>query len=261
MISLKTCYYGGHILRIEGMVCMLRIAICDDDRKVIINISDMLSRFFAARNIELILSTFFQGVALAEATERGERFDIIFLDVLMPGINGIETAEEIRQYDENVKIIFLTSSAEFAVDSYAVRAWYYMLKPIREDSFFDIIGKAFVEIATRQEDSLILSIRGRLTRILLSELVYCEIINKTLFYHLMSGKVLEIAGNMVELEQKLLHYPFFEKTHRSYIVNLRYIETFTIKEITMTTKEVLPLARGRFEDIRRAYLSLPFEGD
>ena len=68
--------------------------------------------------------------------EKGTRFDIILLDVLMPGENGMAAAREIREYDSNVKIIFLTSSTEFAVESYAVDAWYYQLKPIRREDFF-----------------------------------------------------------------------------------------------------------------------------
>lgn len=193
-------------LLIERTFSMLRIAVCDDDRKVIDDISDMLRRFFAERGIKPVLTVFQRGFDLAEATERGARFDIILLDVIMPGINGIETAEEIRQYDEDVKIIFLTSSAEFAVDSYAVGAFYYMLKPIWEDSFFKILAKAFGELNSRKEDSIILSIRGRNARIILSELCYCEVINKTLFYHLESGEVLETTGSMTELEQKLKRF-------------------------------------------------------
>lgn len=239
---------------------MLRIAICDDDRKVTTSVCEMLNIFFAEKGVKPALTVFEQGVALAEATERGERFDIILLDVIMPGINGIETAEEIRLYDEDVKIIFLTSSSEFAVDSYAVGAFYYMLKPIWKDSFYKIIAKAFSALKSRQEDSILLSIRGRIIRILLSDLVYCEVINKNLFYHLAVGEVLETTGSMAELEQKLQRYSTFQKIHRSYVVNLQHIEAFSVKEITLDTKDVLPIARGRFEEIRRAWLSLPFEG-
>lgn len=239
---------------------MLRIAICDDDRKVVTSVCEMLDSFFAEKGLKPALTVFEQGVALAEATERGERFDIIFLDVIMPGISGIETAEEIRLYDEDVKIIFLTSSSEFAVDSYAVGAFYYMLKPIWKDSFYKIVSKALSQLKSHQEDSILLSIRGRIIRMILSDLVYCEVINKKMFYHLISGEVLETTGNMAELEQKLQRYPFFQKIHRSYIVNLQHIESLTVKEITMNTKDVLPLARGRFEEIRRAWLSLPFSG-
>ena len=73
------------------------------------------------------------------------RFDILLLDVIMPGENGIDAAREIRRYDNNVKIIFLTSSAEFAVESYTVGAYFYQLKPIWEESFFRLMDSVIAE--------------------------------------------------------------------------------------------------------------------
>lgn len=76
--------------------------------------------------------------------ERGAGFDILFLDILMPGVNGIDTASEIRKLDNNIKIIFLTSSAEFAVQSYTVGAYFYQLKPIWKESFFRLMDSVLV---------------------------------------------------------------------------------------------------------------------
>jgi DNA-binding LytR/AlgR family response regulator len=239
---------------------MLYIAICDDDRKETENITVMLNRFSVASGVKLTCTTFELGVALADATERGERFDIILLDVVMPGINGIETAAEIRRLNTHVKIIYLTSTPEFAVDSYAVGAYYYMLKPICEEIFQRILGKAYDEIKSRQFDSILISSNRAITRVSIFELAYCEIVNKTVSYHLTNGEIMESAGSITSLEQELLRYPYFAKTHRSYIVNLRHIMTLTSKQVILRTQEILPLARGRYDSIKRAYLSLPFTG-
>lgn len=92
-------------------------------------------------------------------SKKGTRYDILFLDVIMPAENGITAAKEIRQYDNVVKIIFLTSSAEFAVESYVVGAYFYQLKPIWEDSFFRLTDSVIAECRRADQRSLILRCR------------------------------------------------------------------------------------------------------
>ena len=84
--------------------------------------------------------------------EQGLRPDVLLLDVIMPGENGISAAREIREYDRNVKIIFLTSSAEYAVQSYTVDAYYYQLKPIREETFFQVLDSVLDECCRSAEN-------------------------------------------------------------------------------------------------------------
>lgn len=85
--------------------------------------------------VQLELTPYTKPMELLADIEAGVRFDVLFLDVLMPGINGINAAREIRRYDTAVQIIFVTSSSEFAVQSYVVGAYYYQLKPIWKNSF------------------------------------------------------------------------------------------------------------------------------
>lgn len=102
---------------------MLQLAFCDDDLSELQTIQTLLDRYRVARNQEIRYTAFQNAWDLLAEVERGTRYDVLLLDVLMPGQNGIEVAGELRQYDNNVKIIFLTSSPEFAVQSYAVGAY------------------------------------------------------------------------------------------------------------------------------------------
>ena len=102
----------------------------------------MLEEYAADRGQDFAHTSYQSPVELMAEVEKGTRFDIILLDVLMPGENGMAAPREIREYDSNVKIIFLTSSTEFAVESYAVDAWYYQLKPIRREDFFRLMDSA-----------------------------------------------------------------------------------------------------------------------
>lgn len=108
---------------------MIRVAFCDDDVSVLNELNILIDKYRVERNTDMEYVPFHSPLELLAEIEKGVRFDILFLDVIMPGENGISTAKEIRKYDENMKIIFLTSSAEYAVQSYMVNAYFYQMKP------------------------------------------------------------------------------------------------------------------------------------
>ncbi len=114
---------------------MIKIAFCDDDLSVLNEISVLLSKYRIEHQREMEYTPFRSPFELLAEIEKGVRFDIFFLDILMPGENGISVAKEIRRYDSAAKIIFLTSSSEFAVESYTVSAYFYQIKPVSEESF------------------------------------------------------------------------------------------------------------------------------
>ena len=192
--------------------------------------------------------------------EAGVRFDVLFLDVLMPGINGINAAREIRRYDTAVQIIFVTSSSEFAVQSYVVGAYYYQLKPIWKDSFFRLTDAVLAECRKRTQHSLILRCKSGVTRITLDSLEYCEVQGRTLVFHLLDGTVIESSGSMDALARQLADYPGFLRPHRSYLVNMEYIQNITAKSITMESLAEVPLPHGRFTAVRDQYLEYSFAG-
>lgn len=202
--------------------------------------------------------TFHSPLDLIAEIERGIRFDILFLDVLMPGENGIDVATEIRNYDKNAKIIFLTSSAEFAVQSYTVNAFYYQLKPICEESFFRLMDAVLSQCKKEQASSLILHCKNGITRINPTQLEYCEVIHRTLFIHLTSGKVQECSGSLNELAGQLVPYGSFLRPHRSYLVNLEYIQNLSYRAITMSCLAEIPIPRGKYNEIKNAFLEYAF---
>jgi len=159
---------------------MTRIAFCDDDAALLHQMQDFLEQYRTLRWVQLELAPYTKPVELLADIEAGVRFDVLFLDVLMPGINGINAAREIRRYDTAVQIIFVTSSSEFAVQSYVVGAYYYQLKPIWKDSFFRLTDAVLAECRKRTQHSLILRCKSGVTRITLDSLEYCEVQGRTL---------------------------------------------------------------------------------
>lgn len=159
---------------------MTRIAFCDDDAALLHQMQDFLEQYRTLRGVQLELAPYTKPMELLADIEAGVRFDVLFLDVLMPGINGINAAREIRRYDMAVQIIFVTSSSEFAVQSYVVGAYYYQLKPIWKDSFFRLTDAVLAECRKRTQHSLILRCKSGVTRITLDCLEYCEVQGRTL---------------------------------------------------------------------------------
>ena len=162
---------------------MIQIGFCDDDLSVLDELHELLGSYRAEHNADIAPTAFQSPFELLASIEKGARFDILLLDVLMPGENGIEAAREIRQYDSNVKIIFLTSSAEFAVQSYTVGAYFYQLKPIWPESFFRLMDSVIAACSRESSASLILRCKTGISRIDLDQLLYCEVLGRTAGCH------------------------------------------------------------------------------
>ena len=238
---------------------MIQIAFCDDDQTVLDQLSALLEKYRAQRCVQIQCTVFHSPLDLLAEIEKGTRYDILFLDVIMPAENGITAAKEIRQYDNVVKIIFLTSSAEFAVESYVVGAYFYQLKPIWEESFYRIIDAALEACHKEQSDSLILRCKTGITRVALNQLEYCEVIHRTLLLHLDSGKVLESSGSLDELSRQLAPYGCFYRPHRSYLVNLEYVQTLSYRAITLACLAEIPIPRGKYNEVKSAFLDYAFQ--
>ena len=112
---------------------MIKAAFCDDDLSVLNELHVLMDNYRVERNQEITYTAFHSPLELLAAMEKGTYFDAVFLDVLMPGENGISTARELRQTDQNIKIVFLTTSSEYAVDSYSVGAYFYQMKPLKKE--------------------------------------------------------------------------------------------------------------------------------
>ena len=233
---------------------MIKIAFCDDELSILNELRILLDQYRVERNQEIEYTAFNSPLELLAQIEKGARYDILFLDVLMPGETGINAAAEIRGHDSNVKIIFLTSSAEYAVQSYMVGAYFYQLKPIWADSFFRLMDSAIAACEKEQGDSLILRCKTGITRIELRQLEYCEVIHRTLFIHLISGKVLESTGSLDELSKQLEHYGYFIRPHRSFLINLNHVQNLSYHSIMMSCLAEIPLPRGKYHEVKDAYL-------
>ena len=240
---------------------MIKIAFCDDDMEVLHQMNELLDRYRVERNEDITYAAFQSPFELLTEIEKGIRPDILFLDVVMPGQNGMYVAKEIRQYDTNMKIIFLTSSPEFAVESYSVGAYFYQLKPIWEESFFRLMDAVLAECEKKKKNSLILRSKDGITRINLQQLEYCEVLGRKLLFHLENGAVLESAGSLDDLAGQLMQYSNFFRPHRSFLVNMEYIQNISSRSIKMVNDAEIPIPHGKCSEIKNTYMEYAFNGE
>lgn len=240
---------------------MIKIAFCDDDMEVLHQMNELLDRYRVERNEDITYAAFQSPFELLTEIEKGIRPDILFLDVVMPGQNGMDVAKEIRQYDTNMKIIFLTSSPEFAVESYSVGAYFYQLKPIWEESFFRLMDAVLAECEKKKKNSLILRSKDGITRINLQQLEYCEVLGRKLLFHLENGAVLESAGSLDDLAGQLMQYSNFFRPHRSFLVNMEYIQNISSRSIKMVNDVEIPIPHGKCSEIKNTYMEYAFNGE
>ena len=204
---------------------MIKVAFCDDEPVILEQITALLEKYKEQRCRDMEYAAFRSPLELLVEMENGLHPDVLLLDVIMPGESGISAAREIRQFDNDVKIIFLTSSAEFAVQSYTVGAYYYQLKPIREETFFQLMDSVIDECRRTEAQSILLRCKSGISRIRLDKLEYCEIIGRALLFHMANGQVLESAGSLDKLTADLESYGNFLRPHRSFLVNMDYIQS------------------------------------
>lgn len=234
----------------------MRIAFCDDDFQELERISKIMESYAFSREAGVSYRLFSDAEDMIRAA-RTEGFTHYFLDILMPGMDGIEAAREIRIFDGEAKLIFLTSSNEFACQSYRVKAHDYLLKPVDESAMFAILD-ALQEREESIQESICVESGRSVLRISCARLSHLEVSQKKLYFYLTDGRVHKTSGTMAEFERELLARPEFIKIHRSYIVNIRQISELSPEGCIMFSGKNLPVSRLLYNQVRREYMAQLF---
>lgn len=236
---------------------MIKIAICENDQKELSSLLSLIDEYRAATNVtpEIRCSSFLSGAQLIEIAEQGAEFDIVFFDILMPGMNGIDAAKELRQMGCGATIVFLSVSKDFALDAYSVKAYDYLLKPLARERLFSLLDEIINESSNQAKQYIVLNRSSRLTKILFKKIKYIEVIQKRLYFHINDGTTIETIGTISSVEETLLTDPRFLKPHRSYIVNMDYIDTIHSKEICMLDQAKIPVPKAAFTNIKEKFIN------
>ena len=233
------------------------IAVCDDQNEELDIVTELISGWQKEHNISLRAKSFNSATELLDVAER-EKFTLYLLDVMMPGIDGLDTAREIRRFDDVADIVFLTTSPGFAYESYGVRALDYLLKPITRELLFPLLNRVYRR-EQKPHEALTLKTGATLIRIPFSQLAYVEVIGKKLYFNLTDGEVREVVGSLKNYEPLLLARPEFMRIHRSYIVNMFQTDKFSSNELHTFQGHNLPVSRLLYPQLQKDYMKLLFE--
>lgn len=234
----------------------MRIAVCDDNLQELDRLSKLLNHYRENTTAGFTYKAYSDGVSLLEDVRYGG-FDFLLLDVMMPFVNGMQVAHEVREFDQTVKIAFLTSSPEFAVESYSVEAFAYLLKPATAHNLFPVLDKFFCA-AQKSEDALTVKFKNGIASIPFSKLAYVEVCSETLGFHITNGSVREISAALSDYEEALLSRPEFIRVHRAFIVNLWQIAQLRPANILTYMGSVIPVSRRLYSQVRKTYMEQLF---
>lgn len=236
-------------------MALLRIAICDDMPRELERAGDLLAKY--AREhipVEIKIQSFSSPLELlTHAAEKGG-FDMLLLDIYMPGIMGTEAARELRDMGDQCQIIFLTTSRDHAVDAFSLDAAHYLVKPYSENEFFAALEKVMDKVAMKKEASVTLKSTDGIRRIDLSRLIYSETDSHVQKIYLSDGSIIRVRKTSIELFQLLEAEPRFYKCGSTYIVNMDYIVELTSRNVVFSTGAKIPMLSRIFADFKGRYM-------
>lgn len=234
----------------------MQIIICDDEKSIQSLLRKKTTRFFAEKNIPCEILCCGSGEEVLSLAKQGKTIDLLFLDIQMPGKNGMEIAKTLRRQHRDLLIIFVTALSEYVYEAFDVDALHYLVKPFDDEKLNQVLNKAIRQYekwtdTTNLDKQAILVKRGGLsTKVLFSDIIYAEVFNRKVMLHTITGDI-EYYGKLTDLSEQA-GADFF-RTHRAYLVNLKYVEKYNASTIWLEQGTAL-LSKKQFSGFVQQYM-------
>lgn len=218
----------------------MNICIVEDEPDNIAKLEEFLSRFGKENDINFRIDRFTDGLSFLDAYK--PKYELVFMDIQMPGIDGMETAQRLRKIDENVSLIFVTNLLKYAILGYGVRAFDYVVKPLNYFDFAARMKKFVAYVSGNKKREIVLQARGVMKRVNIEDIYYVEVTGHDLCWHTAGGDV-TLYGSLVKAE-KDLPQDCFAKCNSGNLVNLNYVQTME-KDSVQVAGSWLPISRPK----------------
>ncbi len=229
---------------------MTHIVICDDSPKDIQFLTDILKKY--ATNASISIHSFSSGIEFVSYLENGGLCHIAFLDIIMPGFNGIELAKSLRTLDYNGYLIFMTSSNDFAAESYQVSAYSYLLKPASLDKIHLLLDNIFQDMQVRDTSSILIQSKKNTQLVPFRDIISVESNGHYLTFHL-SCSDLTVYANFSQYEPSLMADSRFVRCHRTNIINMDHVISVQKQEFIMQRNLFVPISKN-FSGVKQEYI-------
>lgn len=230
---------------------MIKIAICEDKKEQQELLKTYINQIFEALYIKYKLEIFNSGEELLENYQNDT--DVLLLDIQMGQINGMDTARKIRSIDDKVEIIFITSLIEYALEGYEVRAYRYLIKPVKYENLKENIINCIKEVDIKNK-YIIVKEQGNQIKLDINEITYVEVQKETITIHTLN-EVYKTNGTMINIEKDIDCDRFF-RCHKSFLVNLEHIKSIKQYTAILENSEEVPISRYRFKDTKDKFFDL-----
>lgn len=234
---------------------MIRVAICEDEREIQLLIEDYIKEILKSINVEYEIQKYNSGEELLECNLKN--IDILLLDIQMGQLNGMDTARKIREVDNKMEIIFITSLIDYIQDGYEVRAYRYLLKPIKLEELEKHVLTCIKEIEKNKNHYILIKNKSNTYKIYSNEIKYIEVQKKDMRIHTIN-KTFDVKYSLEKIE-KDLNSDEFVRCHKSFIINLSYIENIKLNTAILESGEEVPVSRYRYKEVKERFLK--FLGD
>ncbi len=228
---------------------MITVAIVDDDIKCGETLKGFLEQFAKENGVQFDVN-YFQSPEQFLNTFKGRKYSVIFMDIEMPGIDGMTTARFIRKHDQTAMLFFVTNFAQFAIEGYEVQAFDFILKPVTYYNFALKMKRAIASFKQARARTLCISSREGKKMVETSSIKYVEVIEHEIVYHTTQGNYTVTTETLKQVEQKLKDLSFV-LCNRCYLVNLKYVTGIKKCDVYIGD-EVLRISEARRKDFIRA---------
>ena len=219
---------------------MLSIAVCDDEVLDCCQIAGNIKEVLEELDVSFIIRQFYSGKELLQAA--GD-FDIIFLDVMMGGMDGMDTARLLRNKAYENILIFISSSRGYVFEAYDVEAFQYLVKPVEQGKLRSILQRAVLKFQKDSQEFVLVQSKGQTRKLFLKNIYYFEIRGRVISVHSTDG-IFQYYGQIGGLEEHLQDKGFF-RCHKSFLVNLSFISRYGHQELLLDNGEKIPMAKRR----------------
>ena len=231
----------------------MNIAVCEDQIAQTNLLINQIKDWTKANGINISIDNFETAESFLFQWSDYNKYDIIFLDIKLNKMSGIELSNIIREKNKNVDIVFVTGFFKYALHGYKVGALQYLMKPINKEDLYFCLDKTLERINNNDKKTiLIIGTAKKTIKLGYDEIYYCIMFSPYIDIHTSSEK-LTLRKKISDMEE-ILPSKYFVRCHRSYIVNVKHIKSITKNDVLLENGNIIPISRGKYKEINNAFI-------
>ena len=228
---------------------MIKVAIVDDEKLICSEVQNVLSKLEKKHGISMDMVSYFDGISFHNDLRKGEFYDVVFLDIEMDGLTGLEVSKILRESmgNEATQIIYISGKTEYAIDVFDYDPIHFLAKPLSEEK----IEKALLKLINRlnlKAESFVYKIGHDTFKVPIKDIIYFENEKRKIIMYYRNQKA-EFYGSIENIYQQLKPYRFVQ-IHRSFIINPLHVRLYTYETVEMSNHKTLQIAQSKRKEIR-----------